>query len=278
MSTSSLLHIAVVTETPAIDFNQISRVSAALQKQVSRDLAPIWDIRATVDAFATLEDVPIDYWPIIISDNIPAPGASGIHLDKDGQPFALVQNSPTWTLTASHECLEMLCDPTGNKVRAGPSPDPRQGRVLFLLEVCDPSEASAFAYTVNGVTVSDFYTPNYFDPVVAAGVRYSFTGALRQPRQVLKGGYISWHDPSSDHWFQQTFFGETAEFRDLGVFSQLEGSIRSQIYRQTPEASKFRAHPADAQLSMTAAAAVANVGVASAAKARNLRVQIENLQ
>ena len=34
----------------------LMRVSAALQKQASRDLAPIWEISATVDAFASLED------------------------------------------------------------------------------------------------------------------------------------------------------------------------------------------------------------------------------
>jgi hypothetical protein len=52
-----------------------------------------------------------------------------------------------------------------------------QGRVEFLVEVSDPSEAAQFGYTVNGIPVSDFYTPHYFDPVQANGVRYSQTGA-----------------------------------------------------------------------------------------------------
>src|SRR5215468_8117983 len=180
-----LRHVALVTETTQISFSELTKVSAALQKQASRDLAPNWNVKATVDAFDKLEDVPIGYWPVLVMENINTPGAAGIHEDKEGQPFALVEFSAGWSLTASHETLEMLVDPFGNRLVAGQSPKPGQGRVEFLVEVCDPSEAAAFAYTINGITVSDFYSPAYFDPVVNAAVRYSFTGALKKPRQVL---------------------------------------------------------------------------------------------
>ena len=85
--------------------------------------------------------------------------AAGVHLDKKGQPFSLVEAGNSWSLTASHGVLEMLADPFGNRLIAGPSPKSGQGRVEFLVEVCDPSEDSANAYTVNDVLVSDFYTP-----------------------------------------------------------------------------------------------------------------------
>ena len=91
-----------------------------------------------------------------------------------------------------------------------------QRRSEGLVEVCDPSEAVEFGYTVNGITMSDFYTPSYFDPVFAPGVRYSFTGAIREPRQVLAGGYLSWHEPITDHWWQLIFFTDRPQFRDLG--------------------------------------------------------------
>ena len=38
-------------------------------------------------------------------------GLVGIHLDDNGQPYALVRRTPSWTLAASHEVLEMLADP-----------------------------------------------------------------------------------------------------------------------------------------------------------------------
>ena len=90
--------------------------------------------------------------------------------------------SDSWSLTALHEMLEMLADPFGNRLVPGQSPKPDQGRVEFLVEVCDPSEADEFGYTVNDILVSDFYTPHFFDPVKADGVRYSFTGAITEPR------------------------------------------------------------------------------------------------
>lgn len=235
---SSLIRqLALVSETDTIVIDEVARISAALQKQAMRDFSPIWELHATVDPFARLEDVPIGYWPMIIRDDIGF-DAAGIHLDEDGQPFALITAGNAWSLTASHECLEMLADPFGDRLVAGDSPKPDQGRVEFLVEVCDPSEAADFAYTVNGILVSDFYTPAYFDPVVASGVRYSFTGAIAEPRDVLPGGYLSWHEPVSDEWWQETWFsGARSSFRSLGRLKRDAGSFRSQIDRLTTRAS-----------------------------------------
>jgi hypothetical protein len=275
---------ALVSEVAQVSFNEVAKVSAALQKQVMRDFSPIWDIKATVDAFATLEDVPLGYWPIIIRDDIGF-NAAGIHLDKDGQPFSLVSFESGWSLTASHEVLEMLADPFGDRLIAGPSLKKGQGRVEYLVEVCDPSEALEFSYTVNGVTVSDFYTPAFFDPVTAFGVRYSFTGAIKKPRQVLRGGYISWHEPVSDHWWQQTYFG-TKKFRDIGIFTEAHESIREMIDRRTrhrywgPDPKKA---PTKSAKNMTAVLASASAPLAStvrpmASKAAAWRTQIETLK
>jgi len=212
--------LALVSESKLVGIGDLMRVAAALQKQASRDLAPIWNISATVDAFEKLEDVPIGYWPMIIKDDIGFSGAAGIHLDKDRQPFALISSAAdldVWSLTASHETLEMLVDPYGDRLIAGDSPKEGQGRVSFLVEVSDPSEAAEFAYSANGILVSDFYTPRFFDPLVSPGVRYSFTGAITEPRQVLAGGYLSWVDSTTGHWWQETWFGGAAPaFRDIG--------------------------------------------------------------
>jgi hypothetical protein len=156
------------------------QISAALQKQATRDLAPIWEVSATVDAFEKLGQVPVGTWPIIIGGKVP-PGAGGFHTDTNGQPLALVRASSDINVlcqTCSHEMIEMLVDPFGSRFVPGDSPMPDQSRVNFLVEACDPSEAAQFGYTVNNLLVSDFYSPHYFDPVQSAGVRYSFTGAI----------------------------------------------------------------------------------------------------
>jgi hypothetical protein len=155
--------MGLVSEVHQISQSEVSRAGAALQKQLTRDFGPIWTVNATIDAFATLEDVPLTYWPILIQADIHI-NAAGVHEDQNGQPFALVQYSNEWTLTASHEMLEMSADPFGRRLIQSQSVKEDQGRVEYLVEVCDPCEAAAFADHVNGVLVSDFYTPHLLRP------------------------------------------------------------------------------------------------------------------
>lgn len=210
-------NLALISQSSKVTAEQLQEVAAALQKQVTRDLAPVWNISATISVFSNLKSLPLGYWPIIIKDDINQPGAGGFHSQKNNQPFALIQADDDWILSTSHETIEMLVDPSGNTTVAADSLKPDQGRVLYLLEACDPCEAGEFAYSINGITVSDFITPNFQDPVASASVRYSFTGSIKAPRQVLNGGYISWFEPVSQSIWQAIDRGNGLEFRDLGV-------------------------------------------------------------
>jgi hypothetical protein len=127
----------------------------------------------------------------------------------------------------SHEVLEMMVDPQGALTRAGNSLKSGQGRVEYLIEVCDPCQASRFAYSVNSVMVSDFYTPQYFDPVKSSGVRYSFSGQVRGPREVLDGGYLSWFDPKTRHLFQLQVDGRKKTIADKGEVPLAVESLRA---------------------------------------------------
>jgi hypothetical protein len=272
--------LALVSESKLVGIGDLMRVAAALQKQASRDLAPIWNISATVDAFEKLEDVPIGYWPMIVKDDIGFSGAAGIHLDKDRQPFALITSSSDldgWSLTASHESLEMLVDPFGDRLIAGDSPKEDQGRVSFLVEVSDPSEAAEYAYTCNGILVSDFYTPKFFDPVASPSARYSFTGAVKEPRDVLPGGYLSWVDSTTGHWWQEIWFsGSESQFRDIGPLDATAGSLRSQIDRiTTAETMKALSTGRTAASAAGLTSAVAKRSTAS--KAAMWRTQIDSI-
>src|SRR5688572_8973530 len=104
---SLINHLALVSESSKVNMNELTVAAASLQKQATRDLEPIWNVKSTVQAFAQLDDVPLDYWPMIVRDDIGF-DAAGIHLDEDGQPFALItssDNNDVWSLTASHETL-----------------------------------------------------------------------------------------------------------------------------------------------------------------------------
>ena len=272
-----LLHqVGVVAEVSQLALGELMRVAAALQKQASRDFAPIWGVKASVSAFQKLDDVPVGYWPVIVMDNIQQSGAGGVHLDRNGQPYALVQYDDAWSLTASHETLEMLADPFGNRLQASQSLKPGQGRVEYLVEVCDPCEAPGCAYTVNGVTVSDFYTPHFFDPVKSPGVRYSYTGAVKEPRDVLPGGYISWHEPVSDTWWQLLYFDGKKAFRKLDMTGRHEASLRSAVDARTkrPDSATGRGRASGALRDL---ALRASGDEASSAKAAMWRKEIARL-
>jgi hypothetical protein len=279
-------HVALVSDTPAVSFSDIANVSSALQKQVSRDFGPMWNVNATVDPFQKLEAVPTDYWPIIVQDNIDQPGAAGYHTDKNGQPFSLVQADGTWALTASHECLEMLADPFGNRTIAGSTPPQASGkakklsRVLYLVEVCDPCEDGSFGYQANGVGVSDFITPHYYDPSKAASVQYSFGGHIKAPHQVLKGGYVSFGDPATNEWYQVVVDNRKATTRSLGIINTSGKSLRETIDHQVRQLTKgYRTGKAAAPKVLAAAAGeTSGVRLAAEGRAKMLRSYIGELR
>ena len=241
-----LKQIALLSESAKVTAAELAKVSAALQKQVMRDFAPIWNIQATVDPFFSDDDVPAGYWKIKVMDHIPGRNVPGLHLDEKGQPYANITWAPDWSLTASHECLEMLVDPFAHQIATGPSPVPKQDRrVNFLVEVCDPCESPRFAYTINSATpnqvlVSDFYTPDYFSPTTASGVLYSFRGNITAPRQVLDGGYISWQDPTDDHiWqlFGPALMKQFVDHGKSGKLNRLNTDILARNYRAKNKAT-----------------------------------------
>jgi hypothetical protein len=209
-------HVALVSESEAVPASLASSIAAAVQEQVTRDFAPLWDLSATVNYFPTLEDVPSGYWPVIILDQLPNSSDGGYHTDQSGQPYALVLSDGRVSVDVSHECLEMLADPFGRRLVAGDSIMSGQGRVEYLVEVCDPCQGPSFSYLINGLPVSDFYTPHFFDPEPAPGIRYCYTGAITQPRHILKQGYISWLEPVANQMWQAFNFGPKLTFKNLG--------------------------------------------------------------
>jgi hypothetical protein len=206
-------HLAVVSQTARVTVDEVAAVSAAIQKQVVRDFAPEWGAQATVQAFPSLEQTPSDYCPVVIRDDIGVPGVAGIHRGSSNQPYALVQHGDRWSVRVSHEVLELLVDPSLDRVVAGPSLRPGQGRVQYLVEVCDPCQDDH--YEVNGVAVSDFCTQAYFSPVAGAGVAYNFCGTIKKPRGLRPGGYLSWLVPETGDWWMGFLYQGAVQFLQI---------------------------------------------------------------
>lgn len=252
----SVIQVGLVDKTGKLDPELVQSVASALNLQVIRDLPQFWNVQATVTYLPNAKKVPAGVWPVNLVPKLP-PGEGGVHMDKHNQPYALVIANPgsdEWTIDASHETLEMLVDPYGNKLQTsraiaitpnGTIAD-SSGEFNYLVEACDPCEADAYAYSIQGVAVSDFLTPHFYDPVVNPGTRYSFTGAIKAPRQILPGGYISYIDMATNEWQQILWVdpNQPPTINDLGpatagqslrvwVDSQMEAYKRKNKHKRT---------------------------------------------
>jgi len=279
-------HVAIVSLAREIPTRDLMQVAAAVQKQVTRDFSPLWGIAATVSAFPDLESVPSDYRHVVLFGDVnelpdrleallgeqPAEALieaiesgeiAGIHLTAlTRQPFALVSAAGSWPLTVSHETLEMLADPYGNRLVAAAHPIDRTRRVSYLLEVCDP--CLSMYYTVNGIPVSDFYTPRYFDPVRIDSIRYSFTGAIEEPLEILERGYLSWIDPRDSSLYQLIAGEQPVLLEGVAALARSRTALRTVVDTnpRTPRAGVGPLRPAPSAVADEGA----NIGVLKASE------------
>jgi hypothetical protein len=227
MSISAIpAHVALVDQTGEVPLAELQTLAASLNEQILRDFAPIWSAPASVGAY---EAVPPNTWAVVIQKSLDQPGALGYHTDNGNQPISYVEYQPSgpegYSVTVSHETLEMLADPYGNRqhsalIPEGTSPeqfglsDPN-AMVQYLLEVCDPCEATS--YQVGQNYVSDFLLPSWYFTAPQANAFYSHQGGCIQPRQVANGGYVSFGTPSGD-WYQVFNENGSLSVQNLGQF------------------------------------------------------------
>src|SRR5262249_42761341 len=132
-----------------------------------------------------------------------------------GQPLGKVFARTTigeggkWTVTFAHELLEMLADPNINLCAFD-----EENRRLYAYEVCDAVEADQLGYDIDGITVSDFVLPAWFEPTHVTGQTLAFKSRVTAPFQLLSGGYIGYFDLGGGGW-QQLTARETTDARAL---------------------------------------------------------------
>jgi hypothetical protein len=131
--------------------------------------------------------------------------AESYHAENDvGLPYGFVftelskKLNEEWTVTLSHEVLELVGDPTSNTFAAGPHPEHPEEVVLYWYEMCDAVQEQS--YEIDGLPVSDFILPTYFTEGEQRGARNNFLGT-RGKKNALKsfgianGGYAGYYDP-----------------------------------------------------------------------------------
>ncbi len=203
-----MLSIALVAEGIGNVTPPLPEVASALQIQLMRDAGPLWGTTGTCTAFASRADVPSSLALLLVVAN--SQGRGGFHTAPAAlglQPSAQVDytHDGTWTISASHEAIEMLVDPSGRRFHSGPHPTNPATSVQFLIEACDPCQHPSFAYQVDDqhrVLVSDFCLPAFYG-MGPMGSPFTFRKSVPAPLRVAHGGYLSWL-AGDGHWYQMS--------------------------------------------------------------------------
>ena len=205
------IKIAVINATSDLVLSDAEAAPAvnALQKQVTSDFAPVWGTDADLTFVPRGQTPPAGSWWLSLLDSSDQANALGYHdLTSEGLPLgkAFVKTDKdeglAWTVTASHELLEMLGDPDIN-LWAFPRPDATTGR-LYAYEVCDACEADELGYTIDTTLVSDFVYPAWFESFRLPGsTQFDKQGHVREPFAILQGGYALVYDIGSGSGYHQ---------------------------------------------------------------------------
>jgi hypothetical protein len=227
--------IAVWNQSTVLTDEQIIPVVAALQIQASRDFAKAWGLDATL-VFVPKANTPGAGWQLVVLDDSTQAGALGFHdVTVDGLPIGKVfaktdlTAGSSWSVTMSHELLEMLGDPGINLTAF--SENQNGGGRLYAYEVGDAPEADENGYLINGVLVSDFVFPSWFEPFWAPNsTQFDYQKKITAPFQLLPGGYIGYYDVASGNGWQQL----TAD-KNPNTLRQSRGAVGSRRdRRRTP--------------------------------------------
>ena len=195
----------------------VQRAIRAVNRQLAEDFANYWHRTGTLrlegrpsagpdietntamrgDAVIYLQEDPDDV------------RALGYHdLNLRGVPYGFVYLAlardigEEWTVTFSHEALELVMDPEANLLASGPHPADPSRTVQHWYEVCDAVQSQT--YSIEGVKVSNFVTPLYFTVSDEDGSRNDFLGAKGLAQHpplpsfgVAEGGYVGFYDPET---------------------------------------------------------------------------------
>lgn len=168
---------------------EVASYARAQGVQFARDVSPMWGICPGVEFTPGGRSPSPGASPAWLSNTIDVDGALGYHdEDEYGVPYIKVADVQgyDWRTTCSHEFLEVKGDSPANIWAQGP------GNTMVAYELADPVEGDS--YDVDGVPMSNFVLPAWFDPQAAPGSRLDFMGRLSQPFTMTPGGYmIVWH-------------------------------------------------------------------------------------
>ena len=220
--------ISLINHSEVITDEQVQQVIRAINRQLKEDFEPYWSFSATLrlegpigqrPSLSKFSDMRGDA-VLYLVDGVNSLGATGWHLANYGDiPYGIVflglcaKIKEAWSITLSHEALELVGDPMCNLLVQGNDPLDRRRRVFHLFEMCDAVQAES--YSIEGVSLSNFVLPSYFSLGEQPGRRNDFLGRSYKGKTLESfdmnpGGYLNILDPKTGNW-EQPVYGDDKE-------------------------------------------------------------------
>ena len=228
---------------------EIQCVIRAINRQVKEDFESYWSLSARLRLEGHSSKKPNIQNPadmrgdavIYVWDKSDVEDAIGYHdLNNRGIPFGFVfldiarQLGEDWSVTLSHEALELIGDPEVNLLVAGPHPAPSQQRDVFhWYEMCDAVQSET--YKIDGVNVSNFILPLYFTGGDEFDGRNDFLGSALKSFGVNPGGYVGFFDPKTGDHDTYTKKGDAKAKKRMQIKSKVKGARRAIRYQRHAE-------------------------------------------
>ena len=239
---------------------QLQTAIRAINRQINEDFAPYWGMPATIRLEGrSVEDPDKIQVPdmrgdavIYLWDEIDVEGALGYHfVNFRGVPFGFVFTElarsigEPWSVTLSHEVLELIGDSEANLLVMGPHPVEERD-VFHWHEMCDAVQAET--YEIDGIDVSNFVLPLYFTGTREAdelGARNDFLGKIYEGGPLRSfginpGGYVGFFDPELGDHDTFSIRGDSVALKRLEVKSRAREARRSVRYRDSAIRDRLR--------------------------------------
>jgi hypothetical protein len=255
-----------------ISDEKLQQAIRAINHQIAQDFAPYWSLgaelrlegrSASTPGKQTIADMRGDA-VLYLWNKVDVADALGYHdRNNRGIPFGFVFTElsesvgESWTVTLSHEALELVGDPEVNLLVMGPHPgDPAQ-IVFHWYEMCDAVQSES--YRIDEVDVSNFVLPLYFTGGDERGGRNDYLsrahgGRTLESFHVNPGGYVGFFNPATQAHEIFALKGDRRAARRLEVKAKALDARRSgrhqivtagrdarQILRRRAKAARARA-------------------------------------
>lgn len=186
----------------SLDDQAVQDAIRAVNRQIVEDFMPIWGCGRicklheaafdVADENSLAEEKVRAESVIYLVNEGSLEGALGYHsINTRDLPIGFVFiEAGDWTITLSHEVLELIVDPSVNIYIPGPDPrtDSDEITLFHSYEVCDAVER--ISYLIDGIEVSNFVTPNYFTIGDVKGSKNDFLGTDVPSFGLLEGCHL----------------------------------------------------------------------------------------